>query len=95
VLALLSPLGLLAAGTAWGEWGADQIEDVVAGGKALGFVPAGMEKGWSLRALFPDYGVSGLPEWLGYVLSAVIGVALLVIAFKLLGLLRKEPRPAA
>jgi cobalt/nickel transport system permease protein len=95
VLAVLSPLGLLAAGTAWGEWGADEIKDVVSGGKALGFVPAGMEKGWSLRTFFPDYVVPGLPEWLGYILSAVVGVALLVIVFKLLGLLRKEPRPAA
>ncbi|HVO20635.1 MAG TPA: cobalt transporter CbiM [Anaeromyxobacter sp.] len=93
LLALLSPLGLLAAGSAWGEWGPDEIKEVVSGGKALGFVPAGMEKGWSLRVLFPDYGVSGLPGWFGYILSAVVGVAILVIVFKLLGLLRKDPRP--
>ncbi|HTP29637.1 MAG TPA: cobalt transporter CbiM [Anaeromyxobacteraceae bacterium] len=93
LLALLSPLGLLAAGTAWGEWGPDEIKGVVSGGKALGYVPAGMEKGWSLRVLFPDYGVSGFPEWFGYILSAVVAVAILVIVFKLLGLARKDPRP--
>jgi cobalt/nickel transport system permease protein len=95
LLALLSPAGLLAAGNAWGEWSPDQIQGVVSGGKALGFVPAGMAGGWSLRGLLPDYAVSGLPEWLGYLLSAVIGIALLVIAFKLLGLARKDARPAS
>ena len=89
-LVCLSPLGLLAAGTAWGEWGADEIKGVVSSGKPLGFVPAGMEKGFSYGALFPDYAMSGLPEWLGYVLSAVVGVAILVIVFKLLGLARKD-----
>lgn len=90
ILALISPLGLLAAGTAWGEWGADEIKEVVSGGKSLGYVPAGMEHGFDWHAAFPDYAVAGMPEWLGYVLSAVIGVAILVIVFKLLGLLRRE-----
>ena len=36
VLALicLSPLGLLATGTAWGEWGTDEISSVATGGKS-------------------------------------------------------------
>ena len=33
-----SPLGLVAAGTAWGEWGVDEIRNGVNGGEALGFV---------------------------------------------------------
>jgi cobalt/nickel transport system permease protein len=37
LLVCLSPLGLLAAGTAWGEWGADEISGVVSGGSALGY----------------------------------------------------------
>ncbi len=32
ILALLSPLGLLASGTAWGEWGADEV-----GAEQIGF----------------------------------------------------------
>jgi cobalt/nickel transport system permease protein len=88
-LICLSPLGLLAAGTAWGEWGADEIQEVVTGGRALGFVPAGMEKGFSFNAVFPDYSVSGLPEWVGYVISALAGAAILVILFRLLALLKK------
>jgi cobalt/nickel transport system permease protein len=97
ILALIvaSPLGLLAAGTAWGEWGADEIKDVSNGGSALGFVPAGMEKGFSFSAPLPDYSMSGLSTVLGYVVSAVLGAALLVIAFKLLSLLKKDRQAGA
>jgi len=89
-LVVASPLGLLAAGTAWGEWGSDEIKEVVSGGSALGFVPSGMAKGFAFSAPLPDYAVTGIPEVLGYIVSAVLGAALLVIVFKLLGLLRKD-----
>ena len=94
-LVCLTPIGLLAAGTAWGEWGVDEISKVEAGGKALGFIPEGMEKGFSFSALFPDYAIEGMPEAAGYVLSAVAGTALLVIAFKLLGLVIRGGRGKA
>jgi len=97
-LIVASPLGLLAAGTAWGEWGSDEIKEVVSGGSALGFVPAGMAKGFAFSAPIPDYAPGGIPEVLGYIVSAVLGAAILVIAFKLLGLLKKdgtETAPAA
>jgi len=91
VLVAASPLGLLAAGTAWGEWGADEIKGVVTGGAPLGFVPAGMLKG-SFEAPLPDYSVAGTPEVVGYLISAVLGAAILVILFKLVGLLRAGHR---
>jgi cobalt/nickel transport system permease protein len=69
LLVLASPLGLLASGSAWGEW--DR-------GSALGFT-----------ALIPDYSVEGAQPALGYLFSAAIGASLLVILFKLLGLIRK------
>lgn len=47
-------------------------------------IQAGMEKGFSLASLFPDYSMAGMPEWIGYILSAVVGVAIIVIFFKLL-----------
>ncbi len=94
VLIAACPLGLLAAGTAWGEWGADEIAEVVTNGKALGFVPAGLEKGWSLNVLMPDYSLEGMNEVLAYILSALIGVALLIIIFKLLSLVMKGRRKA-
>ncbi len=89
-LICLSPLGLLASGTAWGEWGVDEIKGVVSGGQTLGFVPSGMAQGFSLHAAFPDYALSGLPKWVGYGLSAVAGGAILIIVFKLLGLLKQR-----
>ncbi|MEE3420805.1 MAG: cobalt transporter CbiM [Lachnospiraceae bacterium] len=79
-LIVATPLGLLAEGTAWGEWGADEIAATGAG-----YTPAGMLKGFSFDALLPDYSVSGLPDVFGYILSAIIGAALLIIIFKLLG----------
>ena len=94
-LICLSPIGLLAAGTAWGEWGADEIKNVISGGNALGYVPAGMEHGFSFNALMADYSVTGLPEAAGYILSAVAGVAVLVILFKLLSLLWKNKTAVA
>ena len=48
-----------------------------------------MAEGFELPALLPDYAVAGLPEALGYILSAVIGTALLVIFFKLVATLRR------
>jgi len=74
VLALLSPLGLLASGTAWGEWGADEFSDM------LGYVPQGLAKFaeiWS--APLPDYTIPGLGDVPGYILSAIVGMALVVI----------------
>jgi cobalt/nickel transport system permease protein len=89
-LVCLSPLGLLAPGSAWGEWSPREIKDVVVGGHALGFVPSGLARGFHLRALCSDYAVPGLPDWLGYGLSAVAGGAILIIVFKLIGVLRRQ-----
>ncbi len=80
ILVIVSPLGiilpkLLNAEGAWGEWGLDKIE------KLAGFVPEGMKhiaKRWN--APLPDYGLPGQSEALGsqsigYIVSAIIGVA--------------------
>jgi cobalt/nickel transport system permease protein len=81
VLALLTPLGLLASGTAWGEWGAEKLRDL-----GLGFVPAGLERlGTIWNAPIPDYAVPFLGPRVGYVVSAVLGIALIVGVFWLLG----------
>ncbi len=90
VLIIFTPLGLLASGTAWGEWGVEEMPSLVSNGKALGYTPAGMEKGFSLASLFPDYSMAGMPEWIGYILSAVVGVAIIVIFFKLLAGSKKD-----
>ena len=90
VLIVLTPIGLLATGTAWGEWGVDEMATLVSGGTQLGYTPAGMASGFELSTLFPDYSMAGMPEWTGYILSAVVGVALLVIFFKIVSSLMKD-----
>ncbi len=82
LLILGTPLGLLATGTAWGEWDPEELAEQDFLGSALGYTPAGMEDGFTFDALFPDYAIAGLPESFGYILSAIIGTALLVLAFK-------------
>ncbi len=78
-LAVLTPLGLLATGDAWGEWSTADLSAQV------GYTPAGMARGWEWASLMPDYSLGALPSWLGYVLSAAIGVGALLVAFRLLG----------
>jgi cobalt/nickel transport system permease protein len=80
VLIAAVPLGLLAEGTAWGEWGMDEIAS-----SGAGFVPAGMANGFAWQALLPDYSFTGIPDWLGYILSAAAGAAICMILFKLIG----------
>lgn len=86
VLIAATPLGLLATGTAWGEWGSDEIAEIFTNGKELGYTPSGLLKGWSLETIMPDYTLKGVNEVAAYILSAVIGVALLIIIFKLLSI---------
>jgi len=80
ILAILSPLGIIVpklfnAEGAWGEWGIDKIE------KMAGFVPEGMKRiGERWKAPLSDYGLPGQSETLGnrsvgYIISAIIGVA--------------------
>lgn len=90
ILILLTPLGLLATGTAWGEWGTDEISTVVSKGSSLGFIPNGMKHGFSFNAIMPDYSVSGIPESIGYIISAIAGAALLIIIFKVLSSFKKD-----
>ena len=37
VLVVFTPLGLLASGTAWGEWGVEEMSSLVSNGKVLGY----------------------------------------------------------
>ena len=84
VMIALVPLGLLAQGTAWGEWDVNEIASQV------GYSPTGMANGFSLDALLPDYSLQGLPDVVGYYLSAIIGVGLLIIIFKLFAMQMKK-----
>lgn len=85
VLVLLTPLGLLASGTAFGEWGSNELKE------RFGYAPAGVERGEGLwSALMPDYSIPGLGEdflhsSIGYLLSALVGCVLIYAAVLAIG----------
>src|SRR5208283_1735256 len=73
LLIIFAPLGLLVAGTAYGEWAPDELKD------RIGFVPHGLEELSDLwHAPMQDYNIPNTPSFksAGYILSAVIGVIL-------------------
>ena len=75
-LLVLCPLGLLATGTAWGEWGIHEIRNM------LGFIPKGMLNGFSFNSLMPDYNVPTIASsTVAYVVSAVTGIVLIMATF--------------
>lgn len=88
-LVALVPLGLIAEGTAWGEWGAEEIAEIETNGTALGYTPSGLANGWSLESIIPDYSMNGVPDILAYILSAVIGIGILVILFRIISSFKK------
>lgn len=91
VLIILSPLGLILpahfkAGSAWGEWGAEEMT------KLVGYIPRGLEKLSSLwSAPIPDYAFKGWEERglphlsLAYIISAIVGIAITVIVVLIIG----------
>ena len=96
VVTLLTPLGLLASGTAWGEWGGEDLQ------VKLGFIPSGLQKlgtFWN-HVLFPDYAITGLDQsfWqkaLGYILSAFFALLVIgIIGFVIQRFVRKSERHA-
>lgn len=96
VVALLTPLGLLASGTAWGEWSGEALQ------AQLGFVPSGLERLGSFwnRVLFPHYAMGGLNQtfWqqaFGYILSAFFALLVIgIIGFVIQRFVRKSQRHA-
>lgn len=90
ILIVLSPIGLILpeyfrAGSAWGEWGSNEIQGLV------GYIPQGFERLSSLwNAPFPDYafkgweakGLAGLS--FAYIISAIIGIFISVLTVLLI-----------
>jgi len=74
ILMLLVPIGLIASGTAFGEWGPDELQ------QAVGYVPAGLAQMSGLwNPALPDYDFPGGHDTLpsqapGYYVSAIVGV---------------------
>jgi cobalt/nickel transport system permease protein len=89
-LMVVSPLGLMAAGIAWGEWGTEDFLDpavrdqiAAASGNVAPpvEVPQGLERLSSIwTAPIPDYAPSFMQsESFGYILSAIVGVGLILL----------------
>ena len=74
-LTIFTPLGLLSKGTAWGEWGKEEILNM------LGYIPKGMNKSTSINAIMSDYSIKNLSETTGYLLSGIIGIILVFLFF--------------
>lgn len=77
-LVVLSPLGLLAEGTAFGEWSAEELAEMMTN------VPAGIENGFSFEALFSDYTIPGTNIAIGYILSAITALLIFYILGKMI-----------
>jgi cobalt/nickel transport system permease protein len=92
IMVVASPLGLLAPGTAWGEWGAEELT-------GLGFssIPSGLERLSGIwGAPLADYDLPALGNAnLGYILSALLGIivtALVIWLFMMLMTSRSRSR---
>lgn len=75
VMVLLTPLGLLAPGGAFGE---DPPADLNLGHLGLSAIPTGLNRynGFWQHTLFPDYGfASGGTPTVAYIVSAIVGIA--------------------
>jgi cobalt/nickel transport system permease protein len=78
-MVVLTPLGLLASGTAWGEWQTEELQ------KLVGFIPAGLQRmasTWSFSPL-PDYSLPGFDSFTAsaviYIVSALVGVGIICL----------------
>lgn len=96
IIVLLTPLGLVASGTAWGEWSAQELE------QRVGYVPSGLARweGW-WQAPLPDYALPWLPadvsaveQALAYILSAIVGIGLVSAVIFALRLLLRPRTPS-
>lgn len=80
VMMVLTPVGILAAGTAWGEW---SVAELAHHASLRDGVPAGLQRLASFwTAPFPAYAPAFVKSaWLGYALSAMFGTGLLFLVY--------------
>ena len=43
-----------------------------------------MENGFNFKALIPDYSLGNVKEYVGYIISALLGVIIILVIFKIL-----------
>jgi len=93
-LMVLTPLGLLAAGTAWGEWSATDLVNGTGTTPALTQAPTGLARLadiWS--APLSGYNLPFVAnEQFGYILSAMMGIGVIILVFVLVGIISERLR---
>ena len=89
-LIIFAPLGLLAKGTAYGEWSANALKS------KLGYIPEGMARfGGRWKSLLPGYSIPGFgsnffKSTLGYIFCAIVALAIVLIITSIISLIRKR-----
>jgi len=78
----LTPLGLLASNTAWGEWSPSELKHLLVQQHVGSTVPQGMAHGFHFQALFSDYAIAGLPVSVGYILSALTAILIFLLLIR-------------
>ncbi|HHB0784566.1 TPA: cobalt transporter CbiM [Enterococcus faecium] len=81
---ILSPIGILAQGTAFGEWSNKELLQNLKTENISAILPFGMKNGISYNTIFNDYSIPGLPISLGYFLCAVTGVLIFFLICKVM-----------
>jgi len=86
ILIVLTPVGLLAKGTAWGEWATEELKAI------FGYAPEGMRSLEGLWiSLLPDYNIPVFNNpLLGYIFSAAIGSSVIMVIIYLAGKIWKR-----
>jgi cobalt/nickel transport system permease protein len=106
LLLVLTPLGILAGGAAWGEWGVRDFSQAAARQRIAAAsrnlapppqAPQGLERLYSVwTAPFPQYAPSFVRRpALGYLLSAMFGSGIIILVFMTVSALFAHRGPAA
>ena len=105
LLLVLTPLGILAGGAAWGEWGAHDFSDAAARRRIAAAsrnleppekAPQGLQRLYSVwTAPFPQYAPRFVRRpAVGYVLSAMFGSGIIIMVFMTASALFTHRRPS-
>ena len=82
-LSIFVPLVSFFVHNKFGTWSIERLS------ANIGYTPSGLENTQTWPAPFQSYTIAVLPQWLSYILSGIIGAALLIGVFKLASLCGK------
>lgn len=91
-LIILAPLGLIAKGTAYGEWSAGDLKST------LGFIPEGMAKlSGTWKAILPHYSIPGFGNTffsssLGYIFCAIVALIIILVITMIISIMKKRKK---